>query len=36
LVADGEAAFDSTDVGARLQASIDTVNALRRVPCQKL
>jgi hypothetical protein len=36
LVADGEAAFDSTDVGARLQASIDTVNALRRVRCQKL
>jgi hypothetical protein len=35
LVADGPAAFDAADVGTLLQAAIDTVNALRRVPCQK-
>lgn len=35
LVADGPGAFDAQDVGTVLQAAIDTVNALRRVPCQK-
>jgi hypothetical protein len=35
LVADGPAAFGPQDVGTLLQAAIDTVNALRRVPCQK-
>jgi hypothetical protein len=35
LVAEGPAAFDSTDVGTLLQGAIDTVNALRRVPCQR-
>jgi Peptidase family M28 len=35
LVADGEAAFEANDVGTLLTASIDIVNALRRVPCQR-
>src|SRR5262245_53575146 len=35
LVADGPAAFDGQDVGTLLQAAINTVDALRRVPCQK-
>jgi hypothetical protein len=35
LLADGPGAFDAQDVGTLLQAAIDTVNALRRVPCQK-
>ncbi len=36
LVADGPAAFDARDVGTLLTSAIDLVNALRRVPCQKL
>ena len=35
MIADGPAAFDQADVATLLQAGIDTVNALRRVPCQK-
>jgi len=35
LVADGPAAFDGQDVGTLLGAAIQTVDALRRVPCQK-
>ena len=35
LVAEGPAAFDAADVGTLLGAAIETVNALRRVPCQK-
>jgi hypothetical protein len=35
MVADGPGAFDSSDVTTLLTSAIDTVNALRRVPCQK-
>jgi hypothetical protein len=35
LVADGPAAFDGQDVGTLLSSAIQTVDALRRVPCQK-
>ena len=35
IVADGEAAFDSGDVGTLLTSAINVVSALRRVPCQK-
>ena len=35
LIADGPAAFDSTDVLTLLTSAINVVDALRRVPCQK-
>ena len=35
LVAEGPAAFGPNDVGTLLGAAIQTVEALRRVPCQK-
>lgn len=35
LLADGPGAFDSADVGTLLLSALDTVNALRRVACQK-
>lgn len=35
LVAEGAGAFDANDVTTLLTSAISTVNALRRVPCQK-
>ncbi len=35
ILADGEAAFDSGDVGTLLGGAVNAVNAFRRVPCQK-
>jgi hypothetical protein len=35
LVADGPGAFDASAVATLLTSAVDTVNALRRVPCQK-
>jgi hypothetical protein len=36
MVADGPAAFDSSDVGTLLNTALQTIGAIKTLPCSKM